>query len=105
LFPTACELAEIAVPPTVLGASLVPALRDPKRVVHPFVVGYFTDTQRMLRDERWKWIEHPRAGRTQLFDLQSDPDELTNLADDPAQASRVGEMRQKLGAFLKQVRE
>jgi len=26
---------------------------------------------------------------TQLFDLQADPDEMQNLADDPAQSERV----------------
>ncbi len=105
LFPTACELTAIAIPESVRGASLVPALRDATVAVHPFVVGYFTDVQRMLRDERWKWIEYPRAGRTQLFDLQSDPDEMTNLADDLAQAGRIVEMRRKLADFLAHAKE
>jgi arylsulfatase A-like enzyme len=105
LFPTACELTGIAVPKSVRGASLVPALRDPAHRVHPFVVGYFADTQRMLREERWKWIEYPKAGRTQLFDLQNDPDELSNLADDPAHTDRIGGMREKLADFLARTRE
>jgi len=105
LFPTACELAGVPVPPTVRGQSIVPALRDPKHAVYPFVVASFTDTQRMLRDEQWKWIEYPRAGRTQLFDLRSDPDELTDLAGDPMHAARIGEMRTKLADFLRRARD
>ena len=57
--------------------------------------------QRALRGEKYKLIVYPYAGskitwvkstcypvkpykaRVQLFDIQADPDELTNLADDP----------------------
>jgi hypothetical protein len=35
---------------------------------------------------------------TQLFDLQNDPDEMKDLAADPAQAARVEQMLAKLKA-------
>ncbi|MDO9440506.1 MAG: sulfatase-like hydrolase/transferase, partial [Beijerinckiaceae bacterium] len=37
----------------------------------------------MIRDDRWKYI-HYRGFRPQLFDLQSDPDELNDLGCDAA---------------------
>ncbi|HVD58991.1 MAG TPA: sulfatase [Thermoleophilaceae bacterium] len=36
-----------------------------------------------LRNYRWKYIEH-RNGEVELYDLERDPDELTNVAADPA---------------------
>src|SRR5690606_1131724 len=37
LFPTACDLAGVAVPDTVQGKSLVPVLRGEAKEVYPFV--------------------------------------------------------------------
>ena len=53
---------------------------------------------RGVRDERWKLIEYVVEGRrrTQLFDLQADPWELTNLAGDPAQADHLARLRRLL---------
>lgn len=49
----------------------------------------------MLRMDRMKYIE--RAGRPPLlFDLQADPDERTNLADDPAARSMLAECADRL---------
>ena len=36
-----------------------------QKTVHPFVVGYFTDTQRAIREWPWKLILYPKAKRTQ----------------------------------------
>lgn len=96
LFPTLCELSGAPVPATVTGTSLAPLLRHQASSVHEFVTGMFTDTQRMICDERWKLIVYPQAGREQLFDLQEDPLELRNLA---AQAEHAS-VRQKLLAKL-----
>ena len=46
----------------------------------------------MLRKGRWKLIEYVGFD-PELFDLQSDPEELTNLADDRAQAGTLAKMR------------
>jgi len=42
----------------------------------------------MLRQDRWKFLRQP-GHDDQLFDLEADPDELKNLAADPAQAEVV----------------
>jgi arylsulfatase A-like enzyme len=57
--------------------------------VHEYIVGMFTDTQRMICDERWKYVTYPQAGREQLFDLESDPHELRDLS---ASAEGAGEL-------------
>ena len=60
----------------------------------------YRQVQRAIRDDRWKLIHYPKAGVTQLFDLETDPHELRNLAGDPAQAERVASMRQRLDSRL-----
>jgi arylsulfatase A-like enzyme len=47
----------------------------------------FDDTQRSVRDGRFKLIVYPKTGYEQLFDLQGDPFELRNLSGDPAHAA------------------
>jgi hypothetical protein len=49
----------------------------------------YRDLMRSIRDDRWKLIRYPQINHTQLFDLQNDPGEMRNLAEDPAQKSRV----------------
>jgi arylsulfatase A-like enzyme len=59
----------------------------------------FTDTQRMICDERWKFVLYPKANREQLFDLQNDPHELHDLSADPAQRTQLEELKAALHAF------
>ena len=96
LFPTICDLAGTAVPSSVTGKSLAPLLRHQTDQVHDSVIGTFTDTQRMIGDLRWKYIFYPRINREQLFDLQNDPDEMSDLSSDPAHRSRRADMKMKL---------
>ena len=99
LFPTLCELSDTKIPPTVTGKSLAPLLRHQTDRVHDFVTGMFTDTQRMICDERWKFVFYPKANREQLFDLQNDPHELHDLSDLPAHQAKQEELRVKLVAW------
>ncbi|MEQ1853497.1 MAG: sulfatase/phosphatase domain-containing protein, partial [Chthoniobacteraceae bacterium] len=101
LFPTACELAGIAVPSTVQAASLAPLLRGEKASGRDDVFGYFTDTQRMICDRRWKLIVYPKAKRVQLFDLPEDPDELRDRGGDPGTAEVRSAMASRLRDWLK----
>jgi arylsulfatase A-like enzyme len=59
--------------------------------------------QRSLRNKDWKLILYNVNGTrtTQLFDLKNDPDELRNLADSPAQRSRLNRMKAELQSELK----
>jgi N-acetylglucosamine-6-sulfatase len=62
--------------------------------------GYPTDMPRNwgLRTPTHKYIEYP-DGYIQLFDLTADPQELTNLAPDPAQAPLVADLGARLAAL------
>lgn len=99
LFPTTCDLVGIAIPPSVQSRSLAPVLAGKASSIHDEVFGVFTDTQRMIRDERWKLVWYPKLPRYQLFDVATDPDEMHDLAAE--QPERVAAMRTKLDSWLK----
>ncbi len=105
LFPTVCVLAEIPVPKTVEGRSLVPVLTGREKAVYGEVFGYFRRSQRMIRSADYKLIEYPEAGRVQLFHLSADPWELHNLADDPAAQNIRRDLLKKLRAWQRDVRD
>ena len=52
--------------------------------------------ERATLDQRWKLIRYPLVDRTQLFDLQADPQEMKNLADLPEHAGHVHELLVRL---------
>ena len=49
-----------------------------------------------MTDGREKYIYFPATGEEQFFDLAEDRQELTDLADDPAHATRVARWRKRL---------
>ncbi len=101
VFPTLCELAGMEIP-TVDGKSQVPVLQGRRETMHEFVVGYFRDSQRMIRTDRWKWIEYPLVNETQLFDLAADPLEINNLSNDPKHAETRDDLSRRLAQWLKE---
>jgi arylsulfatase A-like enzyme len=99
LCPTICDLAGITAP-QVDGQSLVPILRSEKHEIYPFIVGYFQDSQRMIREGDWKLAWYPKINRWQLFNLADDPNELRDRIGESAQAERITDLRRKLVTWL-----
>jgi arylsulfatase A-like enzyme len=79
LYPTLLELLGIDTPDSVTGESYAPALRGNTNTVRDRVFCAYRDVMRMARDDRWKFIEYPETGHAQLFDLDGDPAETSNL--------------------------
>jgi len=98
IYPTLCELIGLATPASVEGRSLVRAMRDPSASVRDALYLAYTGCQRGVRDRRHKLIEYHVHGRrtTQLFDLQSDPKELHDLAGDSRLSDTVARLRVEL---------
>jgi arylsulfatase A-like enzyme len=80
----------------VEGRSLRPVIQGQAAKVRDVLYTGYRDGQRAIRDERWKLIRYPLVDKTQLFDLQNDPRELTNLADQPAHAARLAALTARL---------
>jgi arylsulfatase A-like enzyme len=95
LFPTICEIAGADTPAVVEGIDLLPLIHGETSVTRDYLFAAYRDCQRMVRDKRWKLIEYNAAGNrnTQLFDLQSDPDEVTNLAQSAANQTELHRLR------------
>jgi arylsulfatase A-like enzyme len=102
LFPTICDLAGAHVPKAADGKSLAPLLRGENARLRDVMFTAYKNVQRSIRDERWKLIRYPQINRTQLFDLQNDPHELQNLADDRKDAPKVAALMAKLAATQKE---
>ncbi|MEY2980265.1 MAG: hypothetical protein RL562_492 [Planctomycetota bacterium] len=96
LFPTLCGLTGVDVPTGVEGHDLGPVMRGDREAVRGSLFTLYRDSQRAVRDQRYKLIRLTRTGKTMLFDLARDPHELTDLADLPSSAPRVGQMLEEM---------
>lgn len=116
LVPTVLELAGISIPRNVQGLTLK-SLIEGKTNRHRgrVIAEYSGNDEAMLRTERWKLIyslgqrrrmdgyelDLPRTSPViQLYDLESDPEELHNLARSTEQAARVEGMIAELAEHL-----
>ena len=99
LYPTLVELAHLARPGGVQGTSLVPLLKDPEAkgrdAAFSFRRCYPPQLGRSMRTERYRFTEWP-DGSQELYDLSSDPRELTNLVRSPERSSTVAALRKRL---------
>lgn len=105
LYPTVCDLAGIPIPASVEGRSFIATFTDANKVGHPYVFGYFRDSQRMIRGERWKLIEYPLISKTQLFDLENDPDEIRDLSADPRHQADLDDLRGRLKEWQRDMKD
>lgn len=103
IYPTLCDMLGLDVPKSVDAKSFLPALKDPEKPGHDTMYFGFRDLHRAVSDGQFKLIEYNVNGErhTQLFDLKSDPWEMHNLAEDPAHADKLKELREKLKAYHK----
>ncbi len=96
IFPTVCELIGAGVPAGIDGKSLVPVIRGARPQVRDRLMLAYKNSQRSIRDGRWKLIRFPQINRTQLFDLAADPRETCDLAADPKNAAIVERLMARL---------
>jgi len=92
LYPTLCELAGVSVPAGLDAKSLAPVIHGTQPKVRNCLFTAYRNCQRSIRDDRWKLIRYPLINKTQLFDLQSDPHEMNDLADKPESADKIKEL-------------
>lgn len=107
---TFLDWADVDVPERYQGRSLRPVVSSGKpgdwrsESFHE----HFAVRQRIpafegLRNERFKYVRYFDHGEEFLHDLQSDPDELMNLASDPAYAQTLKDMRARTTAKVNEV--
>ena len=91
LFPTLADLCGLGLPSEKEGISMAPLLRDPSRA---WKKGAFTcmDNGTSVRTERYRYNEWGGPEQAELYDHETDPRELRNLAKDPKFKDVVAEL-------------
>jgi arylsulfatase A-like enzyme len=124
LFPTLATLCGVEHPKNLQGQNLAPMLADPSTTGRGWAVTQVIRGSNLgrvspksdsgagarrqfsgysLRTPRWRYTEWDEGheGR-ELYDHDSDPKEITNLASLPAHATTVAELSRELAAAVKQ---
>jgi N-acetylglucosamine-6-sulfatase len=115
LAPTLLETAGLRPGADIQGRSLVPLLKqDVRDWRSSFLIEYFSDTvfprirnmgYAAVRTERQKYIQYRELqGMDELYDLESDPFEETNLIDRPEARETLTRMQSELRRLLDQTR-
>lgn len=111
VYPTVAELAGLRAPRGLAGRSLKPLLERPDREWdHAAFTQILRPGQaqpimgRAITTARWRYIEwdEGRAGR-ELYDHAIDPQELTNVANDPQHAKLIRDLQRQLNRNVKGV--
>jgi len=93
LMATSLDLALIDKPEHVDFNSLLPAIENPA-LPGPYsaVYGAYMNLQRMIRTDNYKLIFYPEAGVYRLYDMVNDPEEINDIAGDPARNKLIKEL-------------
>lgn len=91
LYPTLVELAGVPFPGGLEGHSLVPQLRNP-RASRPWpAITTHNPGNHSVRSDRWRYIRYA-DGSEEVYDLERDPREWTNLARTRRGRRVIGEL-------------
>jgi choline-sulfatase len=107
LYPTVAELAELKYSEHLQGESLVETLDNPKQEVRDMAFSVSQGGKTfLLRTTKWAYIQYDEDGKAgmELFDMENDPEQFTNLAYSPEYLEIVTEFQQRLIDKLKTVR-
>ncbi|MEM6675312.1 MAG: sulfatase [Planctomycetota bacterium] len=112
--PTFLDVAGASVPDDMQGRSLVPLFwgaqpEDWRDAIyyryHEFPGPHQVAKHYGVRTDRYKLIRFPELDEWELFDLQTDPDELTNLFGRPEHMGVVAELAVRLGELKREARD
>ena len=107
LYPTVAELAGLDASENLQGKSLVKTLDNPDSTVRDMAFSVSQGGKSFLvRTKKWAYIQYNEdAGAgMELFDMEHDPKQYNNLANNPQYADVKAEMQQRLRLKLKEVR-
>ncbi len=102
LFPTFVDVLGLKTPASVEGRSVLPVLRGKATRHRDLVHSESRAGMTMQFDGRLKFILNGAGAGPELYDLQKDPREITNLAKQPSYQKQVKELTAQLVAWKNQ---
>ena len=90
IYPTLVELCGVPARTDLEGLSLVPQLKDANTQRQRPAITSHNQGNHGIRSERWRYIRYA-DGSEELYDMQADPNEWTNLAVRPEYAAIIAE--------------
>ena len=91
LYPTVSKLCGMKIPENLQGHDISPILDDPKVKVRDAVL-----CGALYREQRWALMNYGKSG--ELYDMEKDPKQYTNLFSKPEYAKLVEELKEKMKA-------
>ena len=105
MYPTLSELAGLPIPTAVEGTSFKPLLDDLSRPWKPAAFSQYPRSGNLMgysmRTDKYRftvWVsasDHSKVDAMELYDEQADPQENTNIANDPANAALVAKLMEQ----------
>ena len=108
LYPTIASLCGLKVAQKLQGKNISPMLDDPRHEVRKAAFSVAPARKGfLLREDKWAYIQYREdaSAGIELFDMEKDPKQYTNLASDPEHQSIVDKCQLQLAAKLKAVRD
>ncbi|TWT30919.1 sulfatase [Blastopirellula retiformator] len=98
IYPTLIDLCGLPAKADLEGLTLSPQLQDANAKREQPAITTHNQGNHAVRTKRWRYI-HYADGSEELYDMQADPQEMTNLAAKP----ELGDMKKELSAWLPKV--
>jgi arylsulfatase A-like enzyme len=100
-YPTLADLCGLKAPKSASGVSLAPALADPGAMPRSEAFTQYADGY-SIRTPRYRYTEWGSDGNggAELYDHQTDPAEMTNLAGRPEQRETIAKLSKRLRARI-----
>lgn len=99
IYPTLSELAGLDVPEEAQGKSLVPVLKEPSATVRSGALSFNKGAS--IRTADWAYMKY-NDGTAELYDMNSDPNQFTNLVNDRSHAATLERMDGLLQSRLRE---
>ena len=101
LYPTLAELCGLPIPDHCQGRSAASLIDQPEQQLRDEIY-CLRGKAHLLRTARWAYLEYPDES-AELYDMQADPQQFTNLVADPRHANSLAQMRQRLQQKLRSI--
>jgi len=106
-YPTCLDLLGLPVPNEIVGKSLVPILDKPKNKVRETALSLHNEKHvknkgYAIRSATWTYMNYGAKGEV-FYDMVKDPEQYTNVIDNPDYAETINKAREQLSQRLQEV--